>query len=272
MLRSFIIIILLSGNIFIANAQEQLDSIFTKNEILTVNIKEVTEEVVKYSYPGEEITNSLKIGSVKKIVFKSGRVQVFSEEQSFRQVVDGLDWEYVVVIQLEDQLKGLYQLDQVSAKAKAMTGWGSVGKMENRAMMKLKIETAMNGGNIVYLTQQQSSTRSQVSSSSSVVSGVAYANKIPDYNSFSSLVNNQSEFQLIENHSLGVNSTDITVKILPGESIKFDRIEQSGSLIYVYATIDKEDTDKFRVSYFDNEKVILVYRDKKNIYNLIFRI
>ena len=66
MLRSFIIIILLSGNFFITNAQEKLDSIFTKNEILTVNIKEVTEEVIKYSYPGEEITNSLKLASVSE--------------------------------------------------------------------------------------------------------------------------------------------------------------------------------------------------------------
>ena len=170
-------------------AQEPLDTVFTKTDVKAVHIKEVSEESVKFTYPGEDVVNTIKIESVNRIVFKSGRVQTFSEAPSYRQVVDGLDWEYVSVIQTEGQLNGLYQLDDVSAKAKAMTGFGSVGKMENRAMMKLKIETAMNGGNVVYITQQNSSSRSQVSNSSSVVSGIAYSNKIPDYNAFLNLTN-----------------------------------------------------------------------------------
>lgn len=264
----FLILVSIKG----VHAQESLDSIYSSNETLGVHIKEVTEEVVRFSYPGEDILNSLKLSSVKKIVFSSGRIQTFAEAPVYRQVVDGTDWEYVEVVQVEDQLKGLYQLDQVSAKAKAMTGLGSVGKMENRAMMKLKIETAMNGGNVVYITQQQSATRSQVSNSSSVVSGVAYSDRIPEYSSISSIIKDQDIFQLIEKHELGVNSTDISVKALPGESIKFNRIEKSGNLTYVYANIPNEDTEKFRISYIDNEKIILVYRDKKHIYNLVFRI
>ena len=270
-IRSIIILISLLSVIRVF-AQETLDSIFTKTDILPVHIKEVSDESVKFNYPGEDVVNSLKIESVNRIVFKSGRVQTFKEAPSYRMVVDGLDWEHVSVIQTEGQLSGLYLLDDVSAKAKAMTGFGSVGKMENRAMMKLKIETAMNGGNVVYVTQQNSSSRSQVSNSSSVVSGVAYSNKIPDYSDFSNLLNKNSDFRLIEKHELGVNSTDISVKILPGETIRFDRAEQSGNLVYVYANISNEDSNKFRVSYFDTEKIILVYRDKKHIYNLIFSI
>jgi hypothetical protein len=253
-------------------AQEPLDSVFTNTDVFAVHIKEVSDESIKFNYPGEDVVNTIKIESVNRIVFRSGRVQTFTEAPSYRQVVDGLDWEYVSVIQTEGQLSGLYLLDDVSAKAKATTGFGSVGKMENRAMMKLKIETAMNGGNVVYITQQNSSSRSQVSNSSSVVSGVAYSNKIPDYNSFSTFLNKKSDFKLIEKHELGVNSTDISVKILPGEIIKFDKAEQSGNLIYVYANIQKEENQRFRVSYFDNEKIILVYRDKKHIYNLVFSI
>ncbi len=272
-MKNTIVIILIwllsTGKVF---AQEPLDSIFTKTDVLPVHIKEVSDEGVKFNYPGEDVLNTVKIESVNRIVFKSGRVQTFIEAPSYRQVVNGLDWEYVSVIQAEGQLSGLYQLDDVSAKAKAMTGFGSVGKMENRAMMKLKIETAMNGGNVVYITQQNSSTRSQVSNSSSVVSGVAYSNKIPDYRTFSNLLNKKSDFRLIEHHELGVNSTDISVKILPGEVVKFVRAEQLGNLVFVYANILKEDNQKFRVSYFDNEKIILVYKDKKHIYNLIFSI
>lgn len=94
---------------------------------------------MKFTYPGEEIQNSLNLSSVSKIVFRSGRVQNFSESRSYRQVKNGLDWEYVTVIQTENDVKGLHQLDQVNAKAKAATSWGSVGKMENKAMRKLLI-------------------------------------------------------------------------------------------------------------------------------------
>ena len=64
----------------------------------------------------------------------------------------------------------------------------------------------------------------------------------------------------------------MSVKILPGETIEFGKVEKSRNLIYVYANINKEDNQKLRLSYFDNEKIILVYRDKKHIYNLIFSI
>ena len=250
-------------------SQNQMDSIFTKNEILVVNIKEVTEDVVKFSYPGETIQNSLNLSSVSKIVFRSGRVQNFIGSRSLRRVKNGLDWEYVTVLQTEHDVKGLYQLDQVSAKAKAATGWGSVGKMENRAMRKLLIETAMNGGNVVYLTNQSSSTRTQRSTSSSVLGGIAYGNSIPDYNNFIKITKGKEGFKYIENHSLGVNSDDIKITTMNGQMIKFNNIEKAGSMIYVYAKFPGIETEKFRVSYFDDDQIILVYRTKKHIINLI---
>lgn len=250
-------------------AQDALDSIFTNTEVLAVNIKEVNEESVKFSYPGEEIQNTLNLNSVSKIVFRSGRIQNFAESRSYRKVINGLDWENVTVIQTENDVKGLYQLDQVNAKAKAMTGWGSVGKMENKAMRKLLIETAMNGGNVVYLSQQNSSTRTQKSTSSSVVGGVAYSNIVPNYNSFSKLMERKDGFKYIENHSLGVNNDDMKVSTQAGKLIKFDKIEKSASMIYVTAKFPKIDTERFRVSYFDSNQIILVYRTKKHIVNLI---
>lgn len=249
-------------------AQDPLDSIFTNSEVLPVNIKEVTEDAIKFSYPGEEILNTLSTNTVSKIIFRTGRIQTFAEENSFREVKNGLDWEYVTVIQNDQELKGLYQLDQVNAKAKAATGWGSVGKMENRAKRKLLIETAMNGGNVVYLTQQNSSTRSQVSTSSSVMGGVAYSSSIPNYESFKRVVDNK-DFKYVEQHSLAVNNDDMKVSTQKGDIIKLSNIEKSGHMIYVNANFAGIDETKFRVSYFDNDQVILVFRTKKQIVNLI---
>lgn len=259
---------------FISNnyAQEALDSIYTVSEVLAVNVKEVTEESVKFSYPGEEILNTISVATVTQIVFRSGRVQAFAQASSYRAVKNGLDWEYVTVVQNRDELTGLYQLDQVNAKAKAATGWGSVGKMENRAKRKLLIETAMNGGNVVFLTQQNSATRSQNSTSSSVMGGVAYANSVPNYAVFKNMVDGKNEFRFVEKHVLGVNSDDMKVATQKGESVTLGNIEQSGHMIYVTATIPGEDEPKYRVSYFDDQQIILVYRGKKQIVNLILMI
>ena len=250
-------------------AQDPLDSIFTSADLMLVDIKEVTEESVKFSYPGEEILNTIGTNSISKIVFRSGRVQTFAEESSFAIVKNGLDWEYVTVIQNDRELKGLYQLDQVNAKAKAATGWGSVGKMENRAKRKLLIETAMNGGNVVFLTQQNSSTRSQNSTSSSVMGGVAYGSAIPNFDAFKTLIDGNEEFRFVEQHSLGVNNDDMKVSTQKGDIVTLNGAEKSGHLIYVSANFPGIDESKFRVSYFDKEQVILVYRTKKQLVNLI---
>lgn len=153
-----------------------------------------------------------------------------------------------------------------------MTLWTEVGKMENRATQKLKIEAAMNGANVDYIPQQQSNTRTQNSTSSSVVSGVAYSNKIPDFNAFSSIFNQQKDFRFIERYSLGTNSMDMKVIPMLGERITFDRIENVSGLIYVYAHIENEESNKFRVSYFDSEEIVLVYRTNKTIFNLAFQL
>ena len=194
--------------------------------MMLVNIKEVTEESVKFSYPGEEILNTLSTNTISRIVFRSGRVQAFADESSFGDVKNGLDWEYVTVIQNDRELKGLYRLDQVNSKAKATTGWGSVGKMENRAKRKLLIETAMNGGNVVFLTQQNSSTRSQKSTSSSVMGGVAYGSKIPNFASFKSVIDSNDEFRYVEQHTLGVNDDDMKVSTKNGDVVKLDKVKK----------------------------------------------
>jgi hypothetical protein len=129
----------------------------------------------------------------------------------------------------------------------------------------------MNGANVVYITQQQSSTRTQKSTSSSVVSGVAYSNKIPDFSTFSSIFDQNKTFRYIEKYSLGTNSMDMKVNPMTGEMITFSKIENVSGLIFIYGSVPKEDTEKFRVSYFDDELIVLVYRTQKNIYNLVFQ-
>ena len=98
---------------------------------------------------------------------------------------------------------------------------------------------------------------------------MVYGNSIPDYNSFIKTTEGQDGFKYIENHSLGVNSDDLKVNSQNGETIKFDQVEKASNMFYIYAKFPKIDIEKFRVSYFDDNEILLVYRTKKQIVNLI---
>lgn len=76
-------------------AQSQLDSIFTNGEVLLVNVREVEADAIKFSYPGEEVINTLYKNAVEKVVFRSGRTQVFQEAASYKTVQGPEDWENV---------------------------------------------------------------------------------------------------------------------------------------------------------------------------------
>lgn len=99
--------------------------------------------------------------------------------------------------------------------------------------------------------------------------GVAYGSEIPNYTSLKSLIESNDEFRYVEQHSLGVNYDDMKVATKDGQLVKLSNAEKNGHLVYVSGNIPGIDETKFRVSYFDDEQVILVYRTKKQLVNLI---
>lgn len=111
-------------------------------------VKEITSEDVRYSYEGEELINSISNNVVKEIIFKSGRIQKFSE----RIIINGEeDWEKVKITTLESDIEGLVK--GVDMMAKANSGWSMTnqGKMQKKAMEKLKKQAAAKGYHIVFL-------------------------------------------------------------------------------------------------------------------------
>ena len=45
-------------------------------------VKEITDDNIKYSYEGESLIDNISKNAVKEIIFKSGRIQKFSEDPS----------------------------------------------------------------------------------------------------------------------------------------------------------------------------------------------
>jgi len=134
---------------------QAIDTIFKMNgEVLPVNVKEITESNIKYTYPGEDFSNSIGKSSVFRIKFKSGRIQEFATALNVINVKSCLDWENVQISNIESEVRSLMKIDNIGAKAKGNTTMSSLGKLQNRAYNKIKIETAMLGGNVCYIINQ----------------------------------------------------------------------------------------------------------------------
>jgi sporulation protein YlmC with PRC-barrel domain len=141
--------------VFVNALKAQTDTIYKMDgEVLLVDILEVNETSVKFLYPQEKATHSVSKNSISKVHYSSGRKQEFSESHNLSILKGCRDWEKVQISRMESEIHGLYKIDMIGAKAKGATTLSSLAKLQDRAYNKVKIETAMLGGNMAYILEQ----------------------------------------------------------------------------------------------------------------------
>ena len=126
-----------------------LDKIYThKGDSIVCKVTEMGEKTIKYKYEGEELTNSITKNLVSQVKFANGRTQKVSDKVVVASV---LDWEKVIITNVESDVEGLTRVGEMMAKASS--GWSTTnqGKMEKKAMDKLKKDAAAQGCHIVLL-------------------------------------------------------------------------------------------------------------------------
>ena len=255
-------------------AYSQQDTIVTNNEKIVCSIKEITSDAVRYSYPGEDLINTIYKNTIEKIAFKSGRVQKFAESTSFKTITGPADYENVSVTKVESEIHGLYKLGNVSSKAKGTTTYSNMERVKERAYRKLKMEAAMQGANVVFLTQQgtqgnQAGTQYQAGRTTETnLDGIAYTNKIPNFDEFSAKVKENSQYSVTTRLKLWSSGTDMVTDDF-NDVMTIGRITNESGLIMVDATIPKIKETKFRVAFVGVNRFVLVYEDKSTIYNLV---
>jgi len=256
----------------------QIDTIFSNNEKITCNVKEITPDAVKYTYPGEELLNSMYKNSVQKIVFKNGRVQTFAEATSFKKVNSVDDFENVAVTQVESEIKGLFKLGEVGSKAKGTTTLSNQERVKDRAYRKMKIVAAMMGANIIYLTNQRTEGNKPGAhdhagtSAEANLSGVAYTNLLPSIDEFKKLINDKKNFTAMQETKLWSSASDMTKTSIQSKFI-INSITNESGLIMINGIL--QETPKnitFRVVSFDQEYFNVYYEDKISSYNLKIKI
>lgn len=256
----------------------QTDTIYSNNEKISCSVKEILPDAVKYAFPGEDLINTIYKNTVQKIVFKSGRVQTFSESTSYKKVQSVFDYENVTVTQVESEIKGLYKAGDVSSKAKGTTTLSNQERVKERAYRKLKIQAAMLGSNIVYLTDQRTegnkagSYYQAGSSAETNLTGIAYTNTLPSYQEFLNIINNRKNFTTLKEISLWSSSSDFSEKNYNTQFTIFN-INNENGLIQFDGQIDGVSKyKKFRVVNFSKDSFTLFYEDKSTVYNVIIRL
>ena len=255
-------------------AFSQYDTIYSNGERMACTIKEITPNAVKFSYPNEDLVNSVYKNTIQKIVFKSGRVQIFAEATSLRTINSADDFDNVSLSHVEAEVAGLYKIGDVGAKARGTTVYSNMQKVKERGIRKMKIQAAMMGANVIYLTQEATSTNFYGSATSTNMAGVAYSSMLPGYDNFSTMLNNKMKlkFMKYEVDKLSTDDYDL-VKFNDTGNVIINRVYNDNGFIMIDAQIDGFDNKTFKVVYFSNDGFILECTDNSDIFeNTIYNI
>jgi hypothetical protein len=248
----------------------QTDTIYFNNEKIVCSVREITPEAVKYTYPSEDVLNSMYKNSVQKIVYKSGRVQTFAESTSFKKINDVDDFENVAITQVESEIKGLFKLGDVGSKAKGTTTLANQERVKERAYRKMKIVAAMMGANIVYLTDQRTEGNKQGgqyqsgSSAEANLSGVAYTNELPSFDEFKKLIKDKKNFSSVQETELWSGASDMTKTSIQRLFIIHSISNENGLIMINGELHNKTKNNTFRVVSFNQEGFNIYYKDKRN--------
>ncbi len=256
----------------------QSDTIYTNNEKIACSVTEVAPDVIKFNYEGESLVNSLYKNSIQKIVFKSGRIQTFSESTSFKTVQEPTDYENVTITQVEGEIKGLYKIGDVSSKAKGTTTLSNQERVKERAYRKLKMQAAMQGANIVYITSQRTEGNKwggyyqSGSSAEANLSGVAYSSSLPSFNDFEKILGDKRRFVATKLTKLWGSASDLTENPISSNFQIEDIINENGLIVIKGKLEGKSKFSKFKVASFSDSAFNIFFKSKSTVFNVTVKI
>lgn len=275
-IRIFIPLFFLVIDITFCHAQ--MDTIIINNQKTACSVKEITPDAVKYTYPGEDVINSVFKNTVQKIIFKSGRIQTFAEATSYKKVSDVMDFDNVTITSVESEVRGLFKLTDVGAKAKGATVYSSMERVKERAYHKLKIQASMFGANIIYLSDQRSEGNKYggyfggSSTTETVLTGIAYSNVLPDYEGFKKLIGTNANFFAIKRFKLGSSDSDVSQDNI-NKPFTITNITNENGLILISGSLkDEQNVFNFQVANFTNDSFSIAYRYKGTVYNFTIKL
>jgi len=252
------------------NNTKAFDSIFTHQKTIVCKVIEVGSEDIKFSYPNETLSNSINKNRIVKIKFSSGREEVFVERASFNEVNGWEDWGKVSVTHINNEVEGLYRINDVSSKVKGGSTLSNMNKLKNKALRKIKIRAAMNGANMIYLIDNHTeSAKHNVwtggsSTAEVLLTGVAYSNKIPTENDLKSVLEN--EYQLIQIIKMPFNKKTPTIVKGSHEVVELKNYTKEGIFMFI-----RFNDEQYRIANILEDSIVLLKEGKRRTFNYLFK-
>ncbi len=270
-----IFLTLLSSSILGQSAKT--DSIFTNTGLVLANVKDISLEIIKYSFPDEELMISIHKNSVQKIVFKSGRVQLFTNDLGLNMIDNAYEYEKVKFTRFSDDTKGLVKIDDIFATMTSSGQFSDPATTRERGLRKLKIQAAMLGGNLVYITEDTGQNNAYWSGyhvntpRESVATGGVFTSKTIDLEDFKDFVGSKNEFNVYSSIYFANNNTRIQESNYFPRKVIFEDIYQENKFVYVRLRADRMmnlQSQTVKVISFRKGNITLQYRIDDRIYNL----
>lgn len=146
------LVLLMSLPMF-AQEETNLDTIFLLGRRkLVVQVRNISSTTVRYSEPGSDETVTLQRKQIQKIVFSSGRKEVFNKP--VMMMVEEGDWKTVIITEKESDVNGLYELGKVEAQSSP--GSRSAKSAKKSARIRLQKKAANLGGMMLLITREES--------------------------------------------------------------------------------------------------------------------
>ena len=254
---------------------------FIDGKVEGVEIIEIDDLNVKYKYRGEPFAISTNLKKISKILTAKGRIIQFEHTLKKKTVFTIEDWDKVEITNLSSDVEGLNRIGNVTGKAKGLTTLSSSGKIQNRAMNKMRMQAAFYGCDVVYmLNQTNTDTKfgtnySAGQTAGSTLSGTCYSINKPDL----SLVS-EGAYYLTKAYKLGLN--DMTYKDLPIINLnriiyiqKDNFVDDGNYFIYPFQTGLRNAENKISLLKSSAEELVFLIVSRSiegsiNYYNLFF--
>lgn len=155
MMKKIILLALTLFGCFSAFAQEKpkLDTVYMLGQRkMIVQVKGIFYSDVKYEDPESGELKTLKTKNIQKIIFDSGRKEVFNKP--LVESIQQNDWKNVVLTRDKSAVKDLYKVGEVKGKSSSRNR--TTKSAERTATIRMKRRAANMGGVMILVTKEES--------------------------------------------------------------------------------------------------------------------
>lgn len=141
------------GGSALAQEEPKLDTIYLLGQRKKlVNVKSIYYSEIQYVDPETGEQKSMKTKNIQKIIFESGRKEVFNEP--LVQSLNEKDWQNVVLTHKKKDVKDLYRLGTVKGESSKRNR--TAKSAERTAVIRMKRRAANMGGVMILVTEKES--------------------------------------------------------------------------------------------------------------------